>query len=204
MSSDGRCRSAMHIPCATNDMTPLDGYAHATELLQNYTGRRCAFKMDGIEGSSCYKPPMHGKRFCHQHIEYRNRCGAYRPIDQKIANLQPNAGVERYNDAFYTMGRSGIPMGGHCPRDAEADSLACADAHCQAIIRHYGSRQQKDDNLSEDVSTADKRQRERCWQLVHQLCWVGHHEVVGYFVYVCPCGALSTTHVHHVTLQGRL
>ena len=45
--------------------------------------------------------------------------------------------------------------------------------------------------LPEDLSAKDKRERLLGWQKVNRLCWVGHHEFVGFFFFVCPCGAAS-------------
>lgn len=72
--------------------------------------------------------------------------------------------------------------------EAEEGSLTCADAHCQAIVRQFRTPPHAAAPMPGECPSL-KRMREKCWQHIHNLCWVNRHECVGYFFYVCPCGA---------------
>ena len=133
---------------------------------------------------------MHDCRLCRKHVAMASCCAAFRPLDEALASVSAYASAEQWYDKFFPQGRQAALKGKHCSKQAEPGSLTCADPHCKAIVSIFGAHRQTDIILSSDPDHRAKKQRERCWQLIHGFCMVGQHQFVGYFFYVCPCGAI--------------
>lgn len=177
--------------CAVMSTFPTLPTTH--QRLQNYTGQQCTFFTDGQHGYSCHKMPAFGKRFCHKHSEYEKTCAVYRPMSDKCLNLSPTSSLATMCTAFHRLGMQSPVVGTRCTNPAEEGSLACDDPLCQAILRMFRHRPQVEDVQPGDKGTKEKHVRELGWQKIHAKQFVPRNALIGYFFYVCPCGALQQT-----------
>lgn len=161
--------------------------------VQNYTGQQCTFFSEGQHGYNCKKMPAIGKRFCHEHSKHEKTCAAYRPLPDTCKSLSPTSSLATMSTAFHRLGSHSPVVGVRCANPAEEGSLACDDPLCQAILLKFRQRPQLEDVLPGDNGTKEKQVRELCWQKIHDKQFVPRNALIGYFFYVCPCGALRQT-----------
>ena len=135
---------------------------------------------------------MHGSRFCYEHRHHHARCAAFKPAAERSVGLHSGSTLASWITAYFTVDAAGIRsiVGHHCPKNASDHSLTCGDPLCRDIVQQFGRPRRIEDRLPEDTDCQPKKERERYWQIVHDMCWTGHFEFVGFFFYVCACGML--------------
>lgn len=156
--------------------------------VQNFHGRQCSFHMQ--DGERCMRYPVANGRFCIEHLDCARLCAIYRPDFEHTEGMDDDTSLYRLLCAYFPNGFDNPPVGHHCKNHAAGSSMACDDDICRLCLRHLVHGKQLQDEAYVPVATTDdKRERQLAFQKVNDLCWFRQHRNVGFFFFVCPCGA---------------
>lgn len=163
--------------------------------MQNYTGQQCGFVGNGQTVKKCRKLPVHRRRFCIDHSDCEDICGAYVPDPEQVERLKLNAGssMAAFFEAFHPDGPEGPVRGRRCANKTAEDSLTCGLPLCKTVFSMFSQKPQTQTNLAVDDNEKKVHLRVRHWQQIHDMQHVYRCALIGYFFFVCPCGSRPTS-----------